>query len=165
LLAALRPATAADEPFLYRVYASTRAEELAAWGWEEAATEAFLRMQYEAQRRSYRTGHPRASFDVVLLGGSPAGRLYVDRNAETIHVVDIALLPQHRGAGVGTHLLEALLRESEAGGRAVSLSVERSNRRARGLYARLGFEVVRHGEVYLDLESRPGSSSYANTAW
>jgi len=141
---------------MYRVYGSTRRGELAVTGWDDAATEAFLRMQYEAQRRAYHAAYPEASFDVVVVDGRDAGRLYVDRaGTGTMRVIDIALLPEHRDAGVGTRLLESVLREGEAGGRPVRLSVERSNRRARALYERLGFRVVHDGEVYLDLESKP----------
>ena len=38
-----------DEPFLYRVYAGTREEELAPLGWDEAQKNEFLRMQFSAQ--------------------------------------------------------------------------------------------------------------------
>ena len=69
-------------------------------------------------------------------------------------MIDIALLPEHRGRGVGTQLVRALLAEANAGGRRVTLNVERSNR-ARGLYERLGFQIVRDGEVYVDLEWIP----------
>jgi ribosomal protein S18 acetylase RimI-like enzyme len=150
----LRPETVDDEPFLYRVYASTRVEELAATGWAEAVKDSFLRMQYAAQRSAYAASHPRASFDVVLVEGEPAGRLYVDRVPDAIQVIDIALLPKHRGRGVGTQLVRALLAEANAGGRRVTLNVVRSNR-ARGLYQRLGFHIVRDREVYVDLEWIP----------
>jgi ribosomal protein S18 acetylase RimI-like enzyme len=150
----LRPEIVDDEPFLYRVYASTRIEELAATGWSEAVKDSFLRMQYAAQRSAYSASHRRASFDVVLVEGEAAGRLYVDRGPDAIQVIDIALLPKHRGLGVGTQLFRALLAEAGAGGRRVTLNVERSNR-ARGLYERLGFRMVRDGEVYVDLEWIP----------
>lgn len=151
---ALRPSTPADADFDYRLYASTRAEELARTGWEAEATEAFLRTQYDAQTRSYRANHPGASFDVILVEGRPAGRLYVDRGTEVIHVIAIALLPEHRGGGIGTLLLAELLDEAATRGRRVTLSVERSNP-ARRLYERLGFRAVRGDEVYLDLEWSP----------
>ena len=47
---ALRPAQEDDLPFLYRVYASTRQEELALVDWDEAQKEWFLRMQFDLQR-------------------------------------------------------------------------------------------------------------------
>ncbi|HWF52034.1 MAG TPA: GNAT family N-acetyltransferase [Solirubrobacteraceae bacterium] len=160
---ALRPATVADECFLFGLYASTRQVELAATGWDERAKGAFLRMQFAAQRRSYGADYPRASFDVIIVAGRPAGRLCVDRDADAIHVIEIALLPEFRDRGVGTQILEGLLEEGAAVGRLVSLRVERDNR-ARRLYERLGFQLARDGEVYLGLEWVPPSRRYANTA-
>ena len=73
----LRPATADDEPFLGKVYAGTRAAELAAVSWSEEAKAAFVQMQFAAQARYYRENYPSTSFDVIVLddnpGGSPSG--------------------------------------------------------------------------------------------
>jgi ribosomal protein S18 acetylase RimI-like enzyme len=164
----LRPATLEDEPFMLRVYASTRADELAPVHWDTATTDAFLRMQFTAQDRAYRERHPHASFDVVLVAGEPAGRLYVDRRADAIHVIDIALTPEHRGHGIGSALLEDLLAEGRRDVRPVTLNALRSSR-ALGLYRRLGFAVVAEDEVYAELESRPdrpgGLRDQANIAW
>ena len=52
--------------------------------------------------------------------------------------MDIALLPEYRGRGIGTALLEELLVEADATGRRVTIHVERFNP-ARRLYERLGF--------------------------
>lgn len=146
----LRPATAADDSFLHRLYASTRADELALTGWDEHAQDTFIRMQRTAQTRAYTVSHPYARCDIVLVDDRPAGRLYVDRAAAAIHVLDISLLPGHRGRGTGTRLLTALLTEAERTRRAVTLNVARFNR-ALSLYLRLGFTVTREDEVYLDL--------------
>src|SRR5215213_1561168 len=75
----LRPAAAADEELLVRVYASTRADELARVPWSEAQRAAFVRMQFDAQQLHYRTHNPAATYDVILLDGRAAGRLYVAR--------------------------------------------------------------------------------------
>lgn len=150
----LRPATADDEPFLYRVYAATREQELAPLGWTETTKEAFLRSQYHAQDRSYKANNAQASFDVVLVDGIPAGRLYVDRHPSSIHVIDIALLAAHRGRGVGTRLLEAIFDEARASDRRVTINALRGSRAA-ALYQRLGFAVITEGEVYIDLEWTP----------
>jgi ribosomal protein S18 acetylase RimI-like enzyme len=138
----LRPATDADRPFLLRVFASTREAELAVLG------EAMIGIQFDLQDRSYRQSHPEASFDVIVVDGEPAGRLYVDRGAESIHVIDISLLPEHRGQGIGAHLLRSLLDE----GPPVTLAALRGSDALR-LYERLGFEIVREGDVYIDLQA------------
>jgi ribosomal protein S18 acetylase RimI-like enzyme len=143
----------ADAEFLLSVYASTRAQELAVVPWTDAELEAFLRMQFDAQDRSYRDQRPAAAFDVIVVDGVPAGRLYVDRSADEIRIVDIALLPEHRGRGVGTGLIGRIVDEGRASGRPVTIHVERGNR-ARALYDRLGFGQISTTGVYDLLEAR-----------
>jgi ribosomal protein S18 acetylase RimI-like enzyme len=149
----LRPATDDDLPFLLRVYAATRADELARVPWTDAQKDAFVRQQFEAQHAWWREHYTGASFDVVLLHGVPVGRLYVDEWKAEIRIVDIALLPEHRGAGLGTRLLRGVLARGDAAGKPVSIHVERLNPALR-LYQRLGFRQVEDKGVYL-LMSRP----------
>jgi ribosomal protein S18 acetylase RimI-like enzyme len=144
----LRPVELGDEGFLYRVYASTRHEELAQTGWGEALRETFLRQQFEAQSSYYREHYRETSFDVILADGRPIGRLYVARWPEEIRIVDIALLPEYRDGGIGTKLLEDLISESEASAKPLSIHVERFNPALR-LYERLGFREVEDKGVYL----------------
>lgn len=143
----LRPIEEADLPFLYTVYAGTRAEELSRTGWPEAEKTAFLRMQFQAQHQHYQAHYPDARFDVVLRGDTPLGRLYVDRREADIRIVDIALLPEHRGQGLGSRLLDEILREAAESSRTVSIHVERFNPALR-LYERLGFEQIDDTGVY-----------------
>ena len=147
----LRPVTDADQEFLIGVYAATRDEELAQVEWPEGQREAFVRMQFEAQDTSYRAQNPRGSFDVIEVAGRPVGRLYVDRRPGEIRIVDIALLPEARGSGVGSALIERLCREASVAGCFVSIHVEIHNRAAE-LYARLGFRVAVQSGVYRRLE-------------
>lgn len=150
---ALRAISPDDDELLCRVYASTRTEELSALEWTEDQKAAFLRMQFEAQHRYYRESYPSSSFDVVLVDGQPAGRLYVARWPEELRVIDVALLPEFRRRGVGTSLLRALLEEASARGLPVRIHVERFNP-ALVLYERLGFRVLEDRGVYLFLEWR-----------
>jgi len=85
--------------------------------------------------------------DVIELNGKPAGRLYVERQAEEIRLVDISLLPEYRGRGCGGSLLRTLLSEAGAAGQRVVLHVERHNRAVR-LYQRLGFVDAQDVGVY-----------------
>lgn len=154
----LRPVTPADEAFLRVVYAWTRADELAMTPWTDEQKAAFVSMQFEAQRSYYTEIYPDAAYDVVVVDGEDAGRLYVARLAEEIRVVDIALLPPFRGRGVGGLLLGQIIAEAAASGRKVVIHVEQQNR-ARTLYERLGFEQVEDLGVYHRMEWRPPASS------
>jgi ribosomal protein S18 acetylase RimI-like enzyme len=156
----LLPVAAGDREFLYRVYASTRAEELAIVPWDDAQKDAFLRMQFDAQDQWYREQYPRASYEVIVVDGEPAGRLYLNRGEVEIRIVDVALLPEHRGSGVGTSLLRDLIAEADATGKRLTIHVERMNPALR-LYERLGFSVAEDKGVYLFLERRP---AYVKTA-
>jgi GNAT superfamily N-acetyltransferase len=151
-----RPIHAGDEEFLYRVYASTRQEELAQTGWDETQKAAFLRMQFDAQSSYYEEHYRGAEFSVILSDDHPAGRLYVARWQEEIRIVDIAILPEHRGMGIGTRLLKDLISESEESGKPLSIHVERFNPALR-LYERLGFRATADKGVYLLMERQPGS--------
>jgi ribosomal protein S18 acetylase RimI-like enzyme len=143
----LRSITQDDLEFLYRVYASTREEELAVTGWSDEQKEEFLRMQFGAQHDHYQKHFPDAKYDVIVAGETPIGRLYVDRREDEIRIIDIALLTEHRGAGVGGGLVRQLIDEAAATGKPVRIHVERENPAMR-LYERLGFKKIEDVGVY-----------------
>lgn len=147
---ALRPATPEDRDLLFRVYASTREEELAPVPWPPEAKEAFLRQQFDAQDAWWRTNYDGATFEVVVVDGRAAGRLYLWEGPTEIRIVDVALLAEARRGGVGTSLLRGIQERARAAGKAVTIHVERMNP-ALALYERLGFRLVEDKGVYLFL--------------
>jgi len=146
-----RPVTGEDRPLLFEIYASTRAEELKLVPWTAEQKLAFVRQQFEAQDSYYREHYRDTTWEVVLADGVPAGRLYVARWPEEIRVIDIALLPAHRGRGLGTRLLTEVFDEARSAGKPVRIHVEVMNP-ARALYERLGFRQVADQGVYLMME-------------
>jgi ribosomal protein S18 acetylase RimI-like enzyme len=158
---ALRPETEADVPFLRQLYISTRWEELAQVAdWTEAQKIAFLESQFTAQRSHYLIHYANAAFDVLEAQGVPAGRLYLDRQADTLLIVDIALLPQWCGRGIGTALLEAMFAEARLAGKGVTVSVEKFNP-AQRLYRRLGFREYAESDVYWFMHWSPQADASA----
>jgi ribosomal protein S18 acetylase RimI-like enzyme len=155
---ALRAVTPEDEEFLLGVYASTREEELSQVSWGEGQREAFLRQQFEAQRREYGARFPGAEYDLVLLDGAPAGRIWVGRDAEQIRLLDIALLPEAQRRGVGAALVGALIDEARSNGKALRHMVFVLNTGALRFYERLGFRVIEDVGGYLHMEWSPESS-------
>lgn len=123
---------------LFRIYASTREDELAPLGWDRSASEAFLRQQFDLQHGQYRLRYENSAFDLILLDGFVAGRLYVNRQDGEIRLMDIALLPEYRRRGIGRALMQQLIEESEASGLFLGLHVERHNP-IRAFYRRIGF--------------------------
>jgi len=150
----LRVVALGDEQFLRRLYASSRAGELAVVGWQPEQLEAFLEMQYSARERHYRKQFPDADDLLVLVGGQPAGRLCVNRGNQELRVVDIALLPKHRGSGIGGALIAGLQEEATTAGLPLALQVEAGNPAA-NLYRRLGFVSDAADGVYNSMRWTP----------
>jgi ribosomal protein S18 acetylase RimI-like enzyme len=151
----LHSVCSADEPLLYRTYASTRTEELELTGWNSEMRETFLRLQYDAQRHSYRSQLPNAEYLVIRRDDTGIGRLIIDRTKDTLHVVDIALLPDFRRMGIGSILMRAIMKEASQASKEVRLHVERFNP-ALQWYERLGFRAVNSGPIYLEMTWRAG---------
>ena len=148
-----RPISDTDLPFLQKLYASTRQQEMDLVDWTSAQRDQFLTMQFEAQHSFYIEQFTTAEFLVVERDAEPIGRVYVDRREAEIRLIDIALLPGHRGLGLGTKLLEELLIEAKISGLPVTIHVEKNNP-AMKLYLRLGFTSIEEQGVYDLLEWR-----------
>lgn len=111
-------------------------------------------MQFDAQRRHYANVFPRAEHSIVLVDGRPAGRFYLDRGRDEIRIVDLSLLPEFRGRGVGGRLLDEVLDEARRTGLPVRLHVEHFNR-AQRLYERRGFLPVSSTDTHTLMEWGP----------
>ncbi|HWT11377.1 MAG TPA: GNAT family N-acetyltransferase [Allosphingosinicella sp.] len=142
-----------DLPFIAALYASTRADEVAATGWPVPLQQAFLAQQHRAQHQHYRARHPCAEWLIVERGGEAIGRLYLEEREADLHVIDISLLPDSRGQGIGGAILRDIIAAAGRAGKAVAMHVEARNP-ARRLYDRLGFTVVEDKGLYLQLERR-----------
>ena len=143
-----------DLAFVASLYASTRREELADTGWPQEMQDAFLRQQHEAQHSHYRATYGGAEWLIIEQGGAPVGRLYRVVWPHEIRIIDISLMPDARGSGIGGAILGAIQEEARGIGKAVSIHVEKNNR-ARNLYLRLGFAVIEDKGVYDLMAWRP----------
>jgi ribosomal protein S18 acetylase RimI-like enzyme len=148
---ALREEQDSDTPFQLNLFASTRAEELAAVPWSGEQKAAFLSQQFSAQRHHYRTQLDHCEFLMLEHKDAPIGRLYLQTGEANLHIVDIALSPERRGTGIGGAIIAQIIDRATSMGKGVSLFVEPHNP-ARRLYERLGFVPIGEGEIYLEME-------------
>jgi len=142
-----RPVVAADDGLLFSLYASTRAAELAQVPWSEEQKKAFVRMQFDAQTREYAARNPQATHEIICVDEKPAGRLYLSRKEDVFHILDITVMPEHRGAGLGTRVVKKVMADATQAGKAVTIYVESFNPSMR-LFQRLGFQPVQTEGIY-----------------
>jgi GNAT superfamily N-acetyltransferase len=144
----IRPATPSDEPFLREMlFESLYVEE----GRAQFARDVLQRPEVARYVEGWGRAGDLGFVAVEDACGEPVGavwgRLPADDDRGFAYLGDdtpelaIALLPEHRGRGVGTLLLKRYLEEARAHFPAVSLSVSPGNPAAR-LYRRLGFQTV-----------------------
>jgi GNAT superfamily N-acetyltransferase len=151
---ALRPVVMPDdEEFLKAVYATTR-DDVKYLPFDEAGKQAFILMQYTAQRDHYAAHYKDAHSFIVLYDGKPAGRHLVYYGEEDIRLVDTVIIPEFQNLGIGTILFKDAFREAEEMGLPCVLHVIKESP-AIQLYKRLGFQVTGEIGIHDRMEWRP----------
>ena len=88
---------------------------------------------------------------IITLEGRNVGWVQAAEMAPEIFLQQLFVSPEYQGRGIGSKVLQTLLRSWEGTGKPVVLTVLKNNR-ARHLYERHGFTVV--GEVGVKLQMR-----------
>lgn len=149
-----RPETERDAEFRFELFCRSRAANEDFSFLDAVARQVLLRQQFVGRNASYRARFPDARWEIVELDGLPIGGVITDHAADAIVVVDLAILPEWRGIGIGSSLLGEICDTARAAGAAVRLSVFSSNVGALRLYRHLGFTPVAQSEIHLELEWR-----------
>ena len=150
----LRRAEIGDEPFLLRVYASVRAQELALVPWDDQQKQVFVEMQFTAQLQHYRTHYPAAEQLVICAGDRPVGRLYLDKRPTEFRILDIAVLPENRKAGIGSLVIRNILNDALAARLPVTIYVESFNPSLL-FFEQLGFRKLAQDEFNVLMQWDP----------
>lgn len=130
-----------DLSLSFKIYASTRFQEMSQSGWSEDAIYHFLDSQARMQHQYYMQYYSDAKYHIIELMEESIGRLYVHDLGNEIRIVDIALLPEYRNRGIGQGILRDLQEQGIKKRCNVSIHVEENNP-ALSLYRRLGFEFI-----------------------
>jgi len=134
----LRFAHKNDDTFLYALFCSAR-PELTSLPLPPPQLEHLLQQQYRLQQVGYATQYPLAVTLVIEYQSVNIGKIVLNKPDTSVHIVDFVIVPQCRGCGYGSVILESLKTYAQAASATVSLGVDRQNVRARQLYQRLGF--------------------------
>ena len=144
----LKSAESADEEFLEKLFYDVRSVEFAATGMTVLQLKPLLAMQYNAQKNSYRGNFPNAQNFIIEFGNEKVGRLLINRSERKVHLIDISILTEFRGGGIGGFLLKQLKTDTET----ISLSVFKTNSGALKLYEKHGFAVTKDDGMYFEME-------------
>jgi ribosomal protein S18 acetylase RimI-like enzyme len=91
---------------------------------------------------------------IIQINGKDVGLLKCVRGGREWELVQIQLLPELQGTGIGTRVIKELLVEARTSEASVRLSVLKVNP-ARELYERLGFVVIDENEKSFDMLCSP----------
>ncbi len=154
-----RPIEPKDQPFLVDLFLTTRIDIHQAFGLSAEQKQIFLKAQFDAQHSHYQKHYPDGEFNLILNAKKdPIGRIYTDQSDTEITVVDITLLPFHRGSGIGSSILKNIIEKARKANIAVRLHVVKDNP-AFNLYSKLGFNIVKTNELNYCMEWSEKSES------
>jgi ribosomal protein S18 acetylase RimI-like enzyme len=151
----LRRARASDYDFVVRLYRDTMQPLLTRLNaWDESDALSRFKRYFKVRETQ-----------IIGFDGKDVGFVQVSETRNQITLAQIHIATQYRDRGIGTHLVQVLLRDAAAKGKPVLLSVVRGNR-ARVLYERLGFLVTGEDATRLHMgwESTPEGCDRATSA-
>jgi len=127
-----RRAGAADKEAIYNIYSSVMRQFISdIWGWDEAW-----------QRDDFEKYYIPANITVIEGGAEIIGYAQVEEKDAEWFIRMLAVLPDHRLKGIGTEIIQELIRSKRRKGKQLRLEVFRINSAAQSFYKRLGFRAV-----------------------
>ncbi|MBS1858594.1 MAG: GNAT family N-acetyltransferase [Acidobacteria bacterium] len=151
---ATRPATDADDAFLFALFKAVRAPDFAHLPLPPEQLEHLMSLQFAGQKHSYTAQYP-GGHSLILLDGAPIGRIWLHRGAREHQLVDISLLPEYRNRGIGGALVAEAVAQARAAQVPLRCSVAVTNPGSLRFHQRLGFRIAARDEVYYDLAVEP----------
>lgn len=113
------------------------------WGWDDARQEQHFRKHFDPALRQ-----------IITFRGVDIGVLSVVECETDVFLQLIEILPQCQGQGIGTSVIQSVLRRAHCKGKPVALQVIKANR-ARRLYQRLRFITTGETETHFLMRAVP----------
>ena len=125
---------------------SQRAALLEDLEWLEPFYESIMKPYYVELKLEWDRTKFRESFDlritkIIQADGIDIGMLKVEEREDCIYLCDIQIDSGYRGKGIGTKLVETVIRAGNLAGKPIRLRVLKGNL-AKELYLRLGFKEI-----------------------
>jgi ribosomal protein S18 acetylase RimI-like enzyme len=137
-----RAAFEKDVDFLYSLHVATMKQYVdQVWGWEDVYQESLFRKNYVP-----------ANIQIIEYDDKDIGMLSVEERAGDVFLSTIEIRPEYQSKGIGTAIIKKIVADSAKKTKPVTLQVLKVNP-AKGLYERLGFEVVEETKTHYRMSS------------
>ena len=140
----LAPGTDDDYEFSYRVKKAAEGEYIRRiWGWDEALQRDYHKKHWKEKRQN-----------IISYKDKPIGTLSVNQDEGCLEIGQFFILPEYQNRGIGSCLLERILRKADKAGRVSRLTFLKGNPVA-SLYKRNGFYLVKETATHCFMEREP----------
>jgi len=151
-----RPERAADDQFLFELFAAHNGIMLRQAGLPAAMIKKLLESQFRSQTATYRSMYPDAIYSIIGFEGEEIGRFIEQDETDVVYFVDFLLAPQCQAKGFGPAITRALMEEWAARGRGTRVEVMVNNEPCLKMCQRLGFTAGKPDErAYIELRWYP----------
>ena len=113
-----------------------------------------MHVQFSAKLTQYRAHYTKLQQRLAYVEDQPCGYVMWSDGADSLIVVDIAVLPTQQKKGIATSMLEFCFDIARQGNRPLQLTVSKGNP-AISLYHKLGFRVTSSDAVYQQMRREP----------
>ena len=142
----LQPSTPEDRPWLEELRRTAYLDLfIATWGgWDEGR-----------HQRHWTSCVQEGRISIIKLDGTNAGMVQIFDEDSSVEVAEIQVLPEFQNRGIGSTVIADIVKRAHANQKPVTLSTGLKNTRAKKLYQRLGFELVKETDAKIYFELRP----------
>lgn len=151
----LYPVEPSYKDFLLKVFTESRPELSLINGVSEEQKASIILEQFIIEQKQLLQIYPEAELNIVMLNNQPVGRLYVHHGENADRILEIGLLEEYRGLGIGRKLVSTVIENSAQLGKVVRLQVAWFNQGAYAFYARIGFKVIKNQGVSFEMQYMP----------
>ncbi len=143
-----RPVNNDDTGFLKDLYCQSRDYETTVANIPAETLKQFLHQQFLLQTEHFNRVYKNAECNLIQYQGAAIGRIYFNQENENLHLIDITLLRNYRGLGIGRFFITNLLSKTKV---RTTLYVNERNP-ALFFYKKLGFKELEKEQGYIYME-------------
>ncbi|UOF02170.1 GNAT family N-acetyltransferase [Bdellovibrio reynosensis] len=98
-------------------------------------------------KREFETGR----IEIIQAGNTDFGYLHLAKTEEKVQIVNILILPEHQGKGLGTTIIKDLIAKTKSANMTLELGVFKINTKAKSLYEKLGFKTFNETKTHYQM--------------